>query len=70
MYQYMSLGIRPAGISSVLSVSGLRASVQYMSLIIRPAGIKFSIMDIRPAGISQYLRIGYLRVSDSVLRGQ
>ena len=55
MYQYMSLGIRPAGISSVLSVSGLRASVQYMSL------------GIRPAGISQYLRISYLRISDSVL---
>ena len=39
MYQYMSLGIKPAGFSSVLSVSSLRASDQYMSLSIKPAGI-------------------------------
>ena len=55
MYQYMSLGIRPAGISSVYEFGH------------QACGHQFSIMGIRPAGISQYLRISYLRVSDSVL---
>ena len=78
MYQYMSLGIKPAGVGSELSVSGLRASDQYMNLSVKPAGIssvpsasclRASVQYYRyqACGHQCFENLLYLRVSDSDL---
>ena len=45
MYQCFSLGIRPAGASSVFWVLGFREPVQYFRKSVNSAGLKFSFGD-------------------------
>ena len=57
MYQFASLGIRPAGASSVFRVLGLRAPVQYFRKSAISAGIRFSFGDSNFGNCDQWSNV-------------